>query len=78
MTTKAELLKEIAPLKKIETEQKWYDLPLWTTLDKLEDVEIVDELIDPVAKKAKQVLSSLNPEEQQQTEQINNLSSLLT
>lgn len=60
--TFAELQKEIAPLRKIETEQPWYALPLFTCLEKYEEQEINPELIDPRLQAIDLAVSALDEE----------------
>lgn len=77
---KEELLAECAPLRKMKTDRAWYELPLWTTLEKEEDIVYSKNLVDPrLSGKnlAQQAVTLTERKEQEKAEDITNLSALL-
>ena len=76
---KAELLKECAPLRKMKTERAWYELPLWTTLEKEEDIVYSKNLIDPrlIGQALAQEAAEITEVQNETKEEITNLSALL-
>ena len=76
---KAELLKECAPLRKMKTERAWYELPLWMTLEKEEDIVYSKNLIDPrlIGQALAQEAAEITEEPNEMKEEITNLSALL-
>lgn len=58
--TFAELQKEVAPLRKLETEQPWYALPLFTCLEKEDEIMISEDLIDPRLKMREMAIQALD------------------
>lgn len=58
-----EIQTEIAPLRKLSNDMPWYALPLFTCLEKTEEIIISEELIDPRLKMKKLAIEALNSED---------------
>ena len=76
---KDELLKECSPLRKIKTDRQWYELPLWTTLEKVEDIVYSKNLIDPRLSGIQTAQEAIQRTEENAVDakEITNLSALL-